>query len=285
MALSLGIEYVSSAWYIALREHLTLIETKLFPSTNALLAYLEDICAYYPEPVITLATQMWSDSATSEAFPLYKTNEMQTVVEAIKTMSLTSYRISEINQLASIPRHRKLNRTHMGSSSILCSVATLLYRMRLQDAAWPEMRFFLLSLSEMSRSIAVIQDGFVVDGMACVQHKALYDDDADNDVRQLVEDAFWEGLAQDLAGLMAVHHCEDIVLLMQHPSAGMRKLYDAIIDRLGDLYPCYLFPAHADEPENFEAALGAAIISEGLHSAGIAAEVVEHLHLTHLSHL
>ncbi len=285
MALSLGIEYASSVWYSSLIEHLTLIETKIFSSANALLAYVEGICACYPEPVVTMAAQIWSDCASADVNALDETEEVRAVIEAIKTMSLTSYRIPEISQLASIPRYRKLNRARMGSSSMLCSVATLLYRMRLQEAVWPEMRFFFLALSQTTRSIAVIQDGFVVDGIARVQHEALYHDEADSDVRQLVEAAFWEGLTQDLAGLMAVHHCEDIVLLTQNEPAGMRRLHSEVIDHLGDLYPCYLFPAQRDEPEGFEAALGAAIIGEGLHSSGVAAEVVKRLHLAHLLHL
>ncbi len=285
MALSLGIEYASSVWYTSLIEHLTLIETKLFPSAKALLAYVEGICACYPEPVVTMAAQTWSDCAPADVNAVDETEEVQAVIKAIKTMSLTSYRIPEISQLASIPRYRKLNRAHMGSSSMLCSVATLLYRMRLQEAVWPEMHFFFLSLSETARNIAVIQDGFVVDGIARVQHEALYHDEADGDVRQMVEAAFWEGLTQDLAGLMAVHHCEDIVLLTQNEPAGMHRLHGEVIDHLGDLYPCYLFPAHRDESEGFEATLGAAIVGEGLHSSGVAAEVVERLHLTHLLHL
>lgn len=285
MALSLGIEYGASVWYTSLMEDLTLQETQLFLSANTLLAYVENICACYPEPVVTMATRTRSDRALADVNAVDETEDVQAVIEAIKTMSLTSYRIPEISQLASIPRYRKLNRAHMGSSSMLCSVATLLYRMRLQEAAWPEMRLFFLSLSETARSIAVIQDGFVVDGIARVQHEALHHDEADDEVRQLVEAAFWEGLTQDLAGLMAVHHCEDIVLLTQNEPAGMRRLHSEVIDHLGDLYPCYLFPTHTGEPDGFEAALGAAIIGEGLHGGGVTAEVVERLHLTHLLHL
>jgi len=284
MALSLGIEYGVAVWRTALLEHLVPIETKAFAHAEDVRGYVEGICACYPEPVIAVAIQHGHDCRVQGA----EADEMEEVrgtIEAIKAMNLTSYRLPEVRELASIPRYRKLNRAHMGTAGVLCSTATLLYRLRLQEAAWPEIRFLFLSIDEKSRNIVVIQEGQIVDGIARPLHEALYQETADDEVRQLVEAAFWEGLSQDLAGLMAIHHCEDIVLLTHKQPAGMRWLHDEIVTRLSDLYPCYLFPTSTAEQDDFEAAIGAGIIVEGLHHNDVAGEVVERLHLVHLPHL
>jgi hypothetical protein len=298
MALSLGIEYSVQQQKMCLMESQHIVETKLFTATDALLSYIEDICARYPEPVVALSISpaplsdnslaMASEDALYQEITAYmrqSLSETQAIDAKLDALNLTSYRIPSVKQVTSIPRYRKLNRDKMGSSSVLSAVATLLYRMRRQDAAWSEMRFLYLDIEKAARSIIVVQDGTIVDGMTRPMYEALYNDDGDREIRHLVEAAFWEGLTQDMATLMALHHCEDVVLLVQRQPEELYRLREVVIERFGGIYPCYLFPTQEGEPEGFEAVIGASVIAEGLYEAGGAAEVVTRLQLGPLPRL
>ncbi len=52
-----------------------------------------------------------------------------------------------------------------------------------------------------------------------------------------------------------------------------------LIERLADSYQIYLFPQASSEHEGYEAALGAALLAEGLELGGSAADVVNHLQI------
>jgi len=141
-----------------------------------------------------------------------------------------------------------------------------------------------LDVEHNSRSIIVVEDGRIVNGLGenagtyhaygVGQQEGIDSGDGSDTMEDevIAEQAFWEGLTQDLAGLMAIHHLEDIVV------TGQRK--DAAIERLEDTYQFYCFPHHTYEQEGFEAAIGAAIIAEGLYYPGLAAEIVERLQLS-----
>jgi hypothetical protein len=78
-------------------------------------------------------------------------------------------------------------------------------------------------------------------------------------------------LTQELAGLLAVHHSEDIVVLGQQS--------ERLVERLADTYQVYLFPYAHSEREGYESAIGAALLAEGLEQAGSSGAVVDHLQL------
>jgi hypothetical protein len=90
-------------------------------------------------------------------------------------------------------------------------------------------------------------------------------------LRQALDEAYWEGLIQELAGFMATHHIEDIVVLGEESST--------LVERLADLYQVYLFPYAHTEREGYEVALGAAILAEGLNQIQSAAELVAYLQI------
>jgi predicted butyrate kinase (DUF1464 family) len=207
------------------------------------------------------------------------TPDLREFLIAINAINGKSYSLPSVSNLTSVPHYRKLNRANMGSSDKLCSVAALLYRMRQQDASWSEMHFLYLEVGDDSRSVVVVSDGCIVDGLAHSSPVVHNEDDAGETLEEdVIEQAFWEGLSEDLAGLMAVHHFEDVVLVDRRSSDEARR-GDGVIERLGDLYQFYLFPHAESEPEGFEAAIGAAIIADGLYHRGLASEVVQHLQL------
>jgi predicted butyrate kinase (DUF1464 family) len=291
MTLSLGIEYNAEYWKTCFMEDGRTLELHTFADVPSVLSYVEQLCLLYPEPVISISSPAGTRLTTAVALTQEQKigkdgqayEELQAFLEGIQPINFTNYTTPAVPYLPSIPRHRKLNRGEMGTAVTLCSVATLLYRMRQQEANWTEMRFLYLEVAANSRSIVVVKDGQVVDGLSKSMPLELLDHSNGEQAEdvQVIEDAFWEGLTQDLAGLMAIHHFVDIVVMDRRtPSESMlgsRK--GDVIERLNDTYQFYHFPHGESEPQGFEPAIGAAIIAEGLYGPGLAAEIVNRLQI------
>jgi len=296
MVLSIGIDYGKENWKTCLMENGRTLELRAFNDAPSTSAYLKHTCAFYPEPIVAISLGMGtlitplntlSDQqllALSSYRDSQRANDTNQLLIAIGSVNLNSYTLPGVRHLPSVPAHRKRHRLDMGSSDMLCAVATLLYHMRKQEAIWQEMRFMYVDVEHNSRSIIVVEDGRIVNGLGesagtyhaygVGQQEGIDSGDGSDTIEDeaIAEQAFWEGLTQDLAGLMAIHHLEDIVV------TGQRK--DAVIERLEGTYQFYCFPHHIYEQEGFEAAIGAAIIAEGLYYPGLAAEIVERLQLS-----
>ena len=279
MAMSIGMEYRQEKLKTCLMENERVLESCSFNDAASALAYLKHTCAIYPEPIIAIASGLDTRLA-----PLHSQSSNPTafndLLRAIGSTDFHSYNLPSVWLLPGIPVHRKCLRLEMGTSDKLCAVTTLLYRMRRREASWQEMRFLYLDVNHTSWSILVVEDGCIVNGISEIagNHAAdrweLINQDtslASTEKETIAEQAFWEGLTYDLAGLMAIHHLEDVVAI------GPRK--DTVIARLQDSYQFYHFPHSEYEQEGFEAAIGAALIAEGLYRPGLAAEVVERLQL------
>ena len=275
MTISIGIDYKTGEWKTCFTENGQTIELCMFANSDALLDYIDRICSFYPEPIIalssTLETTLCSLQILEGVATAPEMADLLAFLTAITSLTSNNFHLPVLKNLKSIPRYRK--RKDMGGADKLCSVATLLYRMRQQEAEWPEMRFLYLEVGEDDRSIVVIKDGRIVDGLTV--HTEM-DEDEDEQER---EQAFWEGLAEDVAGLMAIHHFEDIVVIDRRSSLKDKFDRSTVVDRLGDTYQLYLFPHNESEPEGFETAIGASLIGEGLFRPGLASEVVERLQI------
>ncbi len=279
MAMSIGIDYKDGVWKTCLTENGQTIELCTFADSDAILAYIERLCAFYPEPIIalssTLETTLCSLQTLEDRVTTPDVADLHSFLMAVGSLNARNLHLPALKNLKSVPRYRKRKRKDMGNADKLCSVATLLYRMRQQEAAWSEMRFLYLEVGEDDRSIVVIKDGRIVDGMTVCMEVDV-DDDEDEQER---EQAFWEGLSEDVAGLMAIHHFEDIVVVDRRSSLQDKLDKSTVVDRLGDTYQFYLYPHGESEPEGFEAAIGASLVAEGLFRPSLAAEVVEHLQI------
>ncbi len=280
MTMSIGIDYKAGTWKTCFTENGQTIELCTFGNSDATLAYVESICAVYPEPIIALSSALETTLCSMQALLEEQEHsatpadvaDLHTFLTAISSFNAKNFHLPALKSLKSIPRYRKRKRKDMGNTDKLCSVTTLLYRMRQQEASWPEMRFLYLEVGEDDRSIVVVKDGRIVDGMTVdIEHVAEEDDEDEQ------EQAFWEGLAEDVAGLMAIHHFEDIVVIDRRSSAQDTLKKSTVVDRLGDSYQLYLFPRSESEPAGFETAIGASLIAEGLFRPSLASEVVEHL--------
>src|SRR2546422_7197560 len=156
--------------------------------------------------------------------------------------------------------------------------------MKRKKAICQEMLFFYVDVGKTWGSFVVREDGRIEKGIGetagtqpdvGLEDYLQAEEISANFREALINQAYWEGLTQDLAGLMAIHHLEDVVV------TGTRK--QAVIERMTDRYQFYEFPHGEYEQEGFESAIGAALIAEGLYHPGLAAEVIERLQLPQAS--
>ena len=277
MSLSIGVSCGRENWKTCLMENGRPLELNSFVDSAAARAYLEHTCTLYPEPTIVLSSDLSTPftrlvavpkTCLEEMIPRYYTAEqgetLQKLLIAIGYRNINSYFAPSVRYLSSMPPHRKLMRENLGTANNLCAIAALLKQLRAREAAWSEMNFLCLEVAHNSRSILVVEDGRIVNGMSNVAR-------TEDQFQEASQQAFWEGLTQELAGFVAIHHFEDIVV--------MGQLKDAFIERFADSYQVYHFPYSQPDYEGFEAATGAAAIAEGLYGHNTSAEVVERLQI------
>lgn len=292
MVLNIGVDCSTDDWKTCLMDHGRLQQLNSFTDSLAMLTYVQSICAYYPEPTIAIASDVNTCFAALHTMiaqqfyemALYEGNQswgdkLKELLIAIGDMNLRSYCIPAVAYIDSIPPYRKLNRADMGSAGDISAITTILSRMREREAAWSEMRFLYLEVGHATKSIVVVEDGRVINGIGTQEHiyRGNWLDTRASET--VVAEAFWEGLTQDLAGLMAIHHFEDIVVREQSATGEDVRRKDAVIERLGEQYQLYTFPAYEAEKKGYDIAIGAALIAEGLAYEGPTSEVVERLRL------
>jgi predicted butyrate kinase (DUF1464 family) len=309
MTLSIGIDFDRNDWKTCEIENGQTLELCSFVNSAEVLAYVERNYALYPELTIVVSAAGFEYPFTPLPSIRFlqldeknesKHTELQKLLIAIGSMNLNSYCAPSVKYLPTVSLHRKLVRPHLGAPDSLCAVAALLHGLREREAAWPEMQFLCVKAGYGAKSILVVEDGRIVNGIGgstdLMTHtlleetyslpnehgdKKLGELEQGNEakerdyVQQASEQAFWEGLTQELAGLMAIHHLEDMVVM------GESK--EALIERFADSYQVYLFPNSEVVVEGYESALGAAVIAEGLYCPGLTSEVVERLQIREAS--
>jgi len=290
MTISIGIDYTPGQWRVCSIESGKQAEFQVCPTVREMRALVSQVCALYPEPTIVMsfqvATAFHALAALSEAqldqlarhtHPASACTEVKEALQAVRSLSLRTYCAPSVAYLPALPAYRRLLRPALGSACEVCAVVALLRHMREQEASWPEMNFFYINAGVCGTCVLVIQEGRIVNGIGHVQGSQVPAGTHGQQAPALTEtehaeaQAYREGLRQDLAGLLAIHQVEDVVVLgAQSP---------ALIEQLADSYQLYLFP-HADsESVGNEAALGAALLAEGLELRGCAAEVVTRLQI------
>lgn len=299
MTQSLGIDYTSGQWRICRVEQGQAAELHVFGNTDEMLATLRQLCAQYPEPTIVVSLDVATpfvalstlndeqlERLVQRYHPTLAFIEVKAALQALRALSLSSYCAPSVEYLPTVPLHRYLMRSALGSAREVCAVVALLHFMRGQQAAWEEMNFFCVDAGENGTCVLVIVNGQVVNGIDTLQGSSLSaayaylagvegttegEQSQSATLQPALDEAFWEGLTQELSGLLAIHHMEDIVVL------GQRG--DRLIERLADTYQIYLFPHAHTEREGYESALGAALLAEGLAQESDSAVVVAHLQL------
>lgn len=299
MTQSLGIDYTPGQWRVCRVEQGQVAELHLFGNADEMLALTHQLCAHYPEPTIVVSLDVATPFVTLSTLndeplehlvqryhPTPAFLEVKAALQALRALSLRSYCAPSVEYLPTVPLHRYLMRPALGSARKVCAVVALLHFMREQQASWEEMNFFCVDAGENGTCVLVIVNGQVVNGIDTLQGSALPavyaylasaqgfaegEQSRDAELQPALDEAFWEGLTQELSGLLAVHRMEDIVVL------GQRG--DRLIERLADTYQVYLFPRVHPEHEGYESALGAALLAEGLEQGSVSAEIVMRLQL------
>jgi hypothetical protein len=288
--ISIGIDYTPGHWRVCHVEAGRLAEFRACANVRELQALISQVSARSPEPTIVVslpvATPFGALAALRQeqlehlarcAQPMAACTEVKDALEALRTLSLRSYCAPSVAFLPTLPPYRRLLRPALGAASEVCTIVALLRHMREQDASWPEMNFFAIHADEPETCVLVIQGGQIVNGIGCVQGSQVPDSRASGvgvegeAFRHLREEAYREGLKQDLAGLLAIHQIEDVVVLGQKSPA--------LVGYLADSYQLYHFPRVGPDGPGYEAALGAALLAEGLEQKGGAAEVVDRLQI------
>lgn len=301
MAISIGIDYAPGQWRVCNVEHDKQAEFQVCATAGEMQALVSQVCALYPEPTIVISldvttpfaplsalTEQQLDHLAQRYHPTPACSEVKEALATLRSLSQHAYCAPSVEYLPTLPAYRHLLRPALGNANEVCAIVALLHYMREQEASWPEMNFFYVNASESGTCVLVIKDGQIVNGIGLVQGSPLpaaYQylatlesaEDAEEEAaratfRQAQNEAFWEGLRQDLAGLLAVHQIEDVVLLGQKSPV--------LIERLADLYQVYHFPHVHPDGAGYESALGAALLAEGLEQDGCAAEVVNHLQIS-----
>jgi predicted butyrate kinase (DUF1464 family) len=302
MAQSIGIDYTPGQWKVCQVERGQTTALHVFNRADDMLETMRQLCAHYPEQTIAVSLDVstpflplstLSDEQLEALVQRYHPTpaflEVTAALRALRALSSRSYCAPSVEYVPTVPLYRYLLRPALGNARELCVVATLLHYMCEQRASWEEMNFFCVNASESGTSVLVVVNGQVVNGIDVLQgstlpvayayladlesrQESVTSEEVTNEaLQQALDEAFWEGLTQELSGLLAIHHLEDIVVLGQRSSR--------LVERLADSYQVYLFPHAHTEREGYEAALGAALLAEGLEKEGSSAAVVERLHI------
>lgn len=281
MTISIGIDYIPGQWRVCSVEPDRQAEFQVCATAGEMQALTSQICTLYPEPTIVVSlhvatpfgalatlTDQQLEHLAQQAHPAPACTDVTETLLVVRSLSLRSYCAPSVEYLPTLPAYRRLLRPALGSASEVCAIVALLHHMRKQDASWPEMNFLSLRADERSAGVIVVKDGQIVNGIGLLQGSTS---PATRASLQEQEQAYREGLRQDLAGLLAIHQVEDVVV---RGRGG-----PALLEQLADCYQLYLFPPMGPDDTDYEAALGAALLAEGLEREGSAAEVITHLHI------
>jgi predicted butyrate kinase (DUF1464 family) len=301
---SLGIDYGTGSWKVALVEGPRVLTLERFQDPADLYAMLEETVRQHPDLPMVLPSGF--------GIPLKRVQEVDDrdlfemtlrrgdpsekglgqFLQRLRGTDFHAYCIPSVKLLRSVPVPRKVNRIDMGTADKLCAVAYLIQHQVDAGRSLETQDFLCLEVGEAFKALVVVQGGRVVDGLggtaghigprargaidgelACLHpfSKAkVYSGGAfDIEARfgQYGHEAFWEGIEKEILLFLHFYGLRRILL------AGRRK--SAVMQRLGTRYAMEI---PVEEGEGFEAALGAAILADGI-AGGRFQRLVDHLSL------
>jgi len=302
---SLGVDYGTGSWKTAVLVEGCTPGLRSFASSDEVRDAIVDMEARYPGLPIVLPSgfgiplKRVQDLDDRDLFEIALRREapsergLSRFLVALRTSPLNAYCIPAVKLLPSVPTHRKVNRLDMGTSDKLCTAAFFVSRLHKQGARLEDIDFVALEVGEAFRAILAVRGGKIVDGLGGTAggmgpqcrgsidgelaylydwhtKESIYHGGAlDIEARfgSYGHTAFWEELEKDLLKVLSFHELKAILV------AGRRK--QEVRDRLGQRFQIDLA---AQEDEGFEAAIGAAILADGI-GGGRHAALVDHLGL------
>lgn len=302
---SLGVDYGTGSWKTAVLVEGCTPGLRSFASSDEVGDAIADMEAHYPGLPIVLPSgfgiplKRVQDLDDRDLFEIALRREapsergLSHFLLALRTSHHNAYCIPAVKLLPSVPTHRKVNRLDMGTSDKLCTAAFFMSRLHKQGARLEDLDFVALEVGEAFRAILAVRGGKIVDGLGGTaggmgpqcrgsidgELAYLYDwhtkesiyhggaRDIEAHFGGYGHAAFWEELEKDLLKVLSFHELKTVLV------AGRRKR--EVRDRLGQRFQIELA---AREDEGFEAALGAAILADGI-GGGRYAALVDHLGL------
>lgn len=300
---SLGIDYGTKSWKIALLQGEDIKDLQEFEDSLQVLTYLDRVVSQHPLLPIVLPSGF--------GIPLKKIQEVKEAdifemtlkkgeprelglgrfLEAIKARNVHAYCIPAVKLLSSIPTHRKINKIDMGTSDKLCSLAFIEKVLLERGQPFQNMNFLILEVGYAFTCLLVVKEGRVIDALGgtagCIGPKSrgsidgevayLYNFDTKAKIYSggfldleekfpgCGEMAFWEGLEKELLSFMHFYQINSILL------TGRNKAL--IHEKLGSRYPTGMLQ---NDREGYESAIGAAILANGIEG-GIFENIIIHL--------
>ena len=302
---SLGVDYGTGSWKTALLVESRCPVLRSFTSSDEVRDLIEEMEGGYPDLPIVLPSgfgiplKRVQDLDDRDLFEIALRREAPShrgvshFLMSLRPSHLNAYCIPAVKLLPSVPIHRKVNRVDMGTSDKVCTAAFIVSRLHGQGGRFEDLDFVALEVGQAFRAILAVRGGKIVDGLGGTgggmgpqcrgsidgELTYLYDWDTkesvyhggarDIEVRYggYGHAAFWEALEKDLLMFLSFHELKTILV------AGRQK--QDVKDRLGH---CFRIEAATDRNEGFEAAIGAAILADGI-AGGRNALLVDHLGL------
>lgn len=302
---SLGVDYGSGSWKTALLVEGCPPALRSFPSSEAVQDFLREVeDRHHGLPIVLpsgfgIPLKRVQELDKRDLFEMALRREasaecgLSRFLMALRTSRLNAYCIPAVKLLPSVPIHRKVNRVDMGTSDKLCTAAFFVNDLHERGGRLEDLDFLVLEVGEAFRAIITVRGGKIVDGLggtaggmgplcrgridgeltylydwgtkASVYHGGARDIEAR--FSGYGHTAFWEELERDLLMLLHFHGLKSIFV------AGRRT--QEVRERLGQRFHIET-PKQADE--GFEAAIGAAILANGI-AGGQHAALVTHLGL------
>lgn len=301
---SLGVDYGTGSWKVA-RLGEAAAELSRFADGEAAWTFLTEADRRWPGLAIVLPSgfgipaKRVQDVADQDLFEMTlrkgppSQKGLGQFLEAARQSALNAFCIPAVKLLPTIPVHRKVNKIDMGTSDKLCAAAWVIARLAEAGQPLEAIRFCLLELGEGFKALLAIRGGRIIDGIggtaggigprargaidgewaylqAWESKAAIYSGGAlDIEARFGGHgmDALWEAVEKELFMFLHYHDLPEVIVVGRRKEAALERLHSR-------------FPARAllREGEGFEAALGAAILANGL-AGGDAALLVKHLGL------
>ncbi len=300
--LSLGIDYGTKSWKTALLDEEEVRDLRSFSTSSALLGYLDEL--FFQKgglPTVLpsgfgIPLKKLSQIDDEDIFEMTLRRErpqeagLGKFLVLLRDRGVEAYCIPAVKLLPTVPVHRKLNRIDLGTSDKLCSIVFVLATLARGGMSLPEMSFLVIEVGYAFKCLLVVLEGRVVDGqggtsgfpgprargsldgeVAYLHHfdkKGIYSGgylDLKERFGPCGEMSFLEGVEKEMLMLMSFYGLDRILV------TGRRKEY--LLQKLGGRYPLEV-PGH--DQEGYEAALGAAMVANGLEG-GTFADLIRHL--------
>jgi predicted butyrate kinase (DUF1464 family) len=302
---SLGVDYGTGSWKTALLGEAPSAVLWNLASPEEVRAIIAEVDGRHPGLPIVLPSgfgvplRRVQDLDDRDLFEIALRREapsergLSRFLASLKDSPLNAYCIPAVKLLPSVPIHRKVNRVDMGTSDKVCSAAFFLSRLHERGTRLEEIDFLALETGEAFRAVVAVQGGRIVDGLGgtaggigprCrgridgelaylydwASKEAIYRGgarDIDERYGGFGDEAFWEELEKDVLTFLHFYGLKAVVV-------GGRRQHE-VMDRLGPRFP---LETVAGDSEGFEAAIGAALLADGI-AGGRHSTLVRHLGL------